>query len=212
MNPARAETTVRRLSRYARCLRRAIHAGTYIVTSDYLASTCGTSAASVRKDLSMHGGLGKQGSGYDATKLLKALEDILGVTQPPPLVLLGAGKLGRALLESGIPGTRYSFEAAFDIDGRRTGSRAGDVEVRPVAEMTDSLSGTGSFIGVIAVTPGRAQEAADALAGCGCRAILSFNMEPISVKEPVSLRYADTPTELDLLSHALVAGRNRRRR
>ncbi len=145
MNKTESEATLRRLSHYARCLRMAIANGIDIITSSSLAEPCGISPASVRKDLAAYGEFGKQGSGYNPEELLGVIEKILGITNPPRVVLMGAGRLGRAILEGGIPGTRYQFHCAFDIDGRRAGALIGELTVHHVDEMRTILDGiTGS--------------------------------------------------------------------
>jgi redox-sensing transcriptional repressor len=203
VNPANSEAVLRRLSHYARCLRKAIVKGTEVVTSEYIAQPCGTTSASVRKDLSIFGEFGKRGSGYDVRELLKAIEDVLGITQPPSLVLMGAGRLGRMLASGGVPGGVYEVAAVFDSDPARTGERVGDLTVAHTDDMPGELPGLEGCIGVIAVTPGCAQEAADRLIEHGCRTILCMNMEPVEVPEDVILRRTEMPTELDLLSHDL---------
>jgi len=203
MNPNESEATLKRLSHYARCLRMAIANGIDIITSTSLAEPCGISPASVRKDLAAYGEFGKQGSGYDPEKLLAVIERILGISTPPRVVLLGAGRLGRALLEGGIPGTRYRFISVLDVDRRKVGANIGGLTVHHVDEMRQVLDGITDFIGMIAVTPGVAQQAVDLLVASDCHAILSFNIEPVSAPAGVDLRYTDMPFELDLLSHGL---------
>ncbi len=203
MNPAESETVLRRLSHYARCLRRVIGIGQNLVTSEYLAGPCGTTAASVRKDLSIFGEFGKRGTGYDTRELLSAIEKVLGIHDPPHLVLVGAGRMGRILAEDGIPGSFYSFLAVFDNDRDIVGTDLGEIRVRHTSEMKVVLTGNNRFIGIVAVTPGSAQEASDLLLACGCKSILCYNMEPVSVPEGVGLRYVDMPTELDMLCHSL---------
>jgi redox-sensing transcriptional repressor len=201
-----SEATLRRLSRYARCLHRAIIQGKETVTSEYLAGPCGTTPASVRKDLAAFGGFGKQGSGYDAILLLNSIEAVLGTNSPPPLILLGVGHIGRALLEGGIPGTHYMFAGAFDVDGRKVDCEVGGVRVSHLDELETVVEGLDEFITVLAVSRGCAQEAVDRVVDVGCRSILSFGLEPLEAPEGVSLRYADVPMELDLLTHELSQG------
>ena len=203
MNKTESEATLKRLSHYARCLRMAIANGIDIITSSSIAEPCGISPASVRKDLAAYGEFGKQGSGYNPEELLGVIEEILGIVSPPPVVLLGTGRLGRALLEGGIPGTKYRFFAAFDIDNSRTGELIGGITVSPSSQMRMVLNEITDFIGMICVTPGEAQHAVDLLVKNGCRAILSFNVEPLHAPPGVDIRYTDMPFEMDLLSHGL---------
>lgn len=199
-----SEIRLRRLSHYAMCLRRARDAKTPTITSSYLSGRCGVSAAAVRKDLAAFGEFGKQGSGYAVEKLLSNIEEILGTTSPPPVLLVGAGNIGRALLESGFSGTGgYSFEGAFDTDSNVVGSSFGGVVVSPLRELPARIRALGDVICVLAVPPGQGQPAADRAADAGCRAILSFTLEPISVPPGVHLRYVEVSTELDMLTHMM---------
>lgn len=198
------EASRRRISRYMRCLGMALKGGRRWVTSGYLAARCMKSPASVRKDLAGLGYLGKRGAGYDAKELLASLQRVMGLDPPPSLVLVGVGRLGRALLESGIPGGPYRFTAAFDSDGRKTGRRIGGVRVRPPREMSSEFEGRSHMmIAVIAVGEGRLQEAVCSLAAGGCRWALSFTLEPVEVPEGMTLRYMEIATELDLLARMM---------
>ncbi len=206
MNRVESEATLRRLSHYARCLRMAIANGIDIITSTSLAEPCGISSASVRKDLASYGEFGKQGSGYNPEELLGVIERILGITNPPAVVLIGVGRLGRAVLAGGIHGTRYKFHSAFDTDRRRAGAVIGGLTVHYINEIRTVLNGKKDYIGMIAVSPGAAQQAVDLLVENSCRAILSFNIEPLYAPTGVDIRYTDMPFEMDLLSHGLKMG------
>jgi redox-sensing transcriptional repressor len=203
VNPANSEAVLRRLSHYARCLGLAVAGGIDTVTSEYLAAPCGTTSASVRKDLSIFGEFGKRGSGYPARELLGEIREVLGITLTPPVLLIGAGRVGRAIAEGGIPGGVYAVEALFDTDRELTGRAVGDLTVRHTDELAGIEGGLEGWIAIIAVTPGRAQEAVDILVERGCRSILCLNMEPVTVPGDVTLRRTEMATELDLLTHAM---------
>lgn len=201
MRNGRSETTLRRLSRYSRCLRAAIENGVEVVTSEYLSKPCGISSCSVRKDLASFGEFGKQGTGYDAEMLLRHIDTILGIQEPPPLILVGVGHLGRSILHSGVPGGIYTISAIFDLDPAKEGSTVEGMEVLGMDLLPETVRHLEYPVAVVAVSHGRAQEAVDALVRSGCRCIMSYNMEPVRVPDGVNLRYADTSTELDMLSH-----------
>lgn len=199
-----SEKTIRRLSHYAMCLRRAKMDGLKVITSGFLSSRCGISSAAVRKDLALYGDFGKQGSGYDVEELLRQIEEILGTCEPPPVIVVGVGNIGRALLESGLDGTGgYRYSAAFDSDPSRTGLEIAGVTVKPVAEIASTCRNLHGTIAIVAVSQGGGQEAVDNLIEAGCRSILSFNLEPLEVPPGVSLRYIEVSTELDILTHAM---------
>jgi len=199
-----SERTIRRLSHYARCLRIARFRGDRTVTSSYLSKQCGISSAAVRKDLTLFGEFGTQGSGYDVVELLVQIENILGVSDPPSILIIGAGNIGRALIESGLEGTGgYTYSAIFDIDPDIVGTRCANLTVSSMDDIRSTISFLGNYIAVIAVSRGEGQKAVDRLCELGCRAMLSFNLEPLRLPEGVVLHYIEVSTELDLLTHSM---------
>jgi len=199
-----SERTIRRLSHYSRCLRLAKSRGESVMTSNRLAAACTISSAAVRKDLSSFGEFGRKGSGYDVDGLLASIEDILGVADPPGVVIVGAGNMGRALIASGLSGSSgYRVRAVFDSDPAMIGREIGGLRVEPVDALSRILRELGEVIAVLAVGRGGGQAALDRVAAAGCRAVLSFNLEPMKVPEGVCLRFVEVSTELDILTHAL---------
>ena len=199
-----SEKTIRRLSHYARCLRRAMADRIPVITSKHLWERCGISSAAVRKDLAVFGEFGKQGSGYGVLDLLENIERILGTCEPPAVIVIGAGNIGSALLESGLDGTGgYSYSAIFDSDPNIIGTTIAGVAVQPLTELRETVSEHGDVIAILAVTPGEGQNAVNNLVSSGCISILSFTLEPLVVPEGVVLRYVEVSTELDILTHSM---------
>lgn len=199
-----SEKTIRRLSHYARCLRRAKADGIPVVTSRHLSEKCGISSAAVRKDLAVFGEFGKQGSGYGVSDLLENIERILGTREPPSVIVIGAGNIGSALLESGLDGTGgYSYSAIFDSDPEIIGKTISGITVQPVEEIRETVAEKGDVIAILAVPPGEGQKAVNKLVNMGCMAILSFTLEPLDVPDGVDLKYVEVSTELDLLTHSM---------
>ena len=199
-----SEKTIRRLSHYARCLRTSRTSGDRTVTSSWLSRQCGISSAAVRKDLTIFGEFGKQGSGYNVIELLSHVENILGTSDSPSIIIIGAGNIGRALLESGLKGTGgYTYSAIFDIDPNLIGRKCAGLTVKPMDDIRSTVSNYKHFIAVIAVTMGEGQKVVDRLLKAGCRAMLSFNLEPLEFPEEVELRYIEVSTELDMLTHSM---------
>ena len=92
-----SEPTIGRLSLYLRLLVELKEAGVETVSSDELAGRSGTTAAQVRKDLSVFGTFGKRGLGYEVEELEARLRDILGLETEWSVALVGAGRIGAAL-------------------------------------------------------------------------------------------------------------------
>jgi redox-sensing transcriptional repressor len=174
------------------------------MTSQQLATNCGISSAAVRRDLSIYGEFGKQGSGYKVDDLLANIENILGTTDPPSIIIVGAGSIGCALMISGLAGTGgYTYDSIFDNDPAKINKKCGDQLVRPIKEIPDFFKANKDAIAIITVTGGAAQDALEMLVKAGCRAILSFALEPLKAPEDVDIRYVEVSTELDVLTHSI---------
>ena len=199
-----SEKSIRRLSHYARCLRLARIRGESIMTSQQLATNCGISSAAVRRDLSIYGEFGKQGSGYRVDDLLVNIANILGTTNPPSVIIVGAGNIGQALMISGLSGTGgYKYESIFDNDPEKIGKPCGEKIIKPIEEIPDTIKADTEVIAVIAVTGGAAQDALDLLVKSGCKAVLSFAVEPLCAPDNIEVRYVEVSTELDVLTHSI---------
>src|SRR5215212_6491652 len=109
--------TIYRLSAYMRCLARLKQNGIRTVSSEALAKAAGVKSTQLRKDLTYFGQFGTRGLGYDVEQLSKMITDRLGTNSLQPVVLVGVGSLGTALLAyRGFEQEGFEIIAAFDID------------------------------------------------------------------------------------------------
>src|SRR5204863_9377818 len=90
--------TVYRLSLYYRSLQRLKANKIETVSSAALAKAAGVKPTQLRKDLTYFGQFGTRGLGYDVTALSTKLTDVLGTTRLQPVILVGVGHLGSALV------------------------------------------------------------------------------------------------------------------
>src|SRR5271157_1388825 len=112
--------TIYRLSIYLRCLARLKDNGIRTVASEALAKAAGVKSTQLRKDLTYFGQFGTRGLGYDVEQLADMISDVLGTTSLQPVVLVGVGNLGLALLSyRGFEKEGFEIIAAFDIDTAR---------------------------------------------------------------------------------------------
>jgi redox-sensing transcriptional repressor len=199
-----AESTVRRLSLYLRFLEEFEEQGIGTVSSDALALRGGTTSAQVRKDLSFFGSFGKRGLGYAVPELAGRLRQILGLGRDYRVVLLGAGKIGSALVQyRGFQKRGFEIVGIFDVDPAKIGKRWNGLTVSDIARLEGELAGQAIDIGVL-VTPAEvAQELADRLVKLGIKAILNFAPVQLSVPEDVSVKNVNLALELEALSYAL---------
>ncbi|HEX3889663.1 MAG TPA: redox-sensing transcriptional repressor Rex, partial [Verrucomicrobiae bacterium] len=112
--------TIYRLSIYLRCLARLHENGIGTVSSEALAKAAGVKPTQLRKDLAYFGTFGTRGLGYDVTDLFKKISEELGTSRLQPVILVGVGHLGLALVSyRGFEKEGFEIVAAFDAEPRR---------------------------------------------------------------------------------------------
>lgn len=204
--PNISDSAVRRLSLYLRALRELQHQGEELVSSQDLARRCGATSAQIRKDLSLFGSFGKRGRGYSVAELVSTLERILGLQRRWRVALVGAGKIGSALMGYRDLARRgFDLVAAFDTAPSKIGRIVGDVEVSPLARLESIVAERGVEIGIIATPPEAAQKVAERLWGAGVRAVLSFAPVKLVAPDAAAVRTVDVVLELEGLSYELTA-------
>jgi redox-sensing transcriptional repressor len=195
------DATVARLPVYLRALYTLAERGVTTVASDELARAAGVNSAKLRKDLSHLGSYGIRGVGYDVEYLVYQVSRALGLTQRWPVIIIGAGNLGRALANYGGFLTRgFHIEAVLDSDASLVGRKLGGVLVKHVSELEKVVTSRGVAIGVIAVPAGAAQAMCDRLVTAGVTSILNFAPLVLNVPEGVDVRKVDLSIELQILA------------
>lgn len=199
-----AESTVRRLSLYLRFLEEFEAEGRETVSSEALAARGGTTSAQVRKDLSFFGSFGKRGLGYAVPELVHELQEILGLRRSYKVAMIGAGKIGSALVQyRGFRQRGFEIVSIFDADSGKVGKAWNGLTVRDVKELDAELKRQPVDIAVI-VTPGEAaQSVADRVVATGVKAILNFAPVSLNVPDDVVVKTVNLALELETLSYAL---------
>src|SRR5699024_4351610 len=95
-----SSAVIRSLARNYRHLDDFYQPGTIRISSGALAQSMGLTASQIRQDLSCFGGFGQQGYGYNVERLRGEVAEILGMNRGHTVLILGAGNLGRALIEN----------------------------------------------------------------------------------------------------------------
>jgi len=199
-----AESTVRRLSLYLRFLEEFEEQGATTVSSEVLASRGGTTSAQVRKDLSFFGSFGKRGLGYEVPALKTRLREILGLDRRYRVVVVGAGKIGSALVQYGGFGARgFDLVGIYDNDPAKVGRQWNGLVVRHVRELEDDLSREHADIAAVVTPSEAAQAVAERLVSCGITAILNFAPVQLQVPDAVTVKTVNLVLELEALSYVL---------
>jgi len=192
--------TIKRLSLYLRNLKRLKEQGIDIISSRKLTTFLNVTPDQFRKDLSFFGGFGKRGVGYKVERLVEEIENILGVDQQWNIVLVGAGKLGSALLGfEGFSKFNLKIKHAFDSDESKIGKTRGGVRIDSIKNMKRTIKSNNIKIALISTPPDVAQEVTSKLVDSGIKSILNFAPRVLNVPEDVSVSNVDMASELESL-------------
>ena len=200
-----AESTVRRLSLYLRVLEQAAARGQQTISSDTLADDGGTTSAQVRKDLSFFGSFGKRGRGYDVGELVSQLQEILGLGREWKVYIVGAGKIGAALVSyRGFAQRGFRVLGIYDNNPQLVGRMIDGVGVRSMTQLEHDAARESPDIAVLTVPAEHAQSVADRVVAARIRAIMNFAPVPIHVPGNVTVKSVNMALELEGLAYALV--------
>lgn len=193
---------VYRLSVYLRCLHRLKENQIPTVSSEALARAAGVKSTQLRKDLTYFGQFGTRGLGYDVEQLARIITDTLGTASLQPVILVGVGNLGSALLTyRGFAQEGFEIVAAFDVDAQRFRSRREKPPVLPSRDLADYVHEHGVKMAILTVPANSAQEAANDLVKAGVTGILNFAPIVLSVPEEVTVNNVNLAIELENLSY-----------
>ena len=187
-----SRTTISRIPLYLQCLKS--REFTKNISATVIARELGLGDVQVRKDLSAVCGAGRPKTGYDTEELVASLERFLGYDRKSQVVLVGAGKLGRALLDYG--GFReYGLEigAAFDIAVRQMETSAAGKPIYPMDQLEEYIRQHQIRAAIIAVPSSQAQAVCDRLVANRIIGILSFAPCRLTVPDNVCLQKEDLP-------------------
>ncbi|MGQ9808978.1 MAG: redox-sensing transcriptional repressor Rex [Armatimonadota bacterium] len=196
--------TLERMATYLACLQELDARGVETISSAEIEKLTHVNAAQFRKDLSYFGEFGRPGIGYSVPELARRISKILKVDREQPVILVGAGNLGSALV--GYPSLsreHFRIAAVFDNNPSKIGRRLWDHEIRDISTLPEVNREVGARLGIIAVPASAAQSVADLMVGAGITAILNF--APVSLKVPqgVVVRNVDFVQEMAVLSYHL---------
>ncbi len=194
--------TVYRLSLYLRCLARLKDNNIQTVSSEALAKVAGVKPTQLRKDLTYFGQFGTRGLGYDVAALSQMISDELGTTRLQPVILVGVGNLGLALLSyRGFEKEGFEIIAAFDIEPRRRRDKEINLPILGMDELPGFVQQHHVKMAIVTVPAVAAQEVANSLVQCGVMGILNFAPIVLHVPEDVMVNNVNLAIELENLSY-----------
>ncbi|MGN0540812.1 MAG: redox-sensing transcriptional repressor Rex [Acutalibacteraceae bacterium] len=167
---------------------------TETVSATVIAKELGFGEVQVRKDLGAICGSGKPRIGYTVSDLKESLESLID-SRNGKTVIVGAGKLGRALLDyGGFSNYGLDILAAFDTEISQ--NNASGKPILPIDGLHDFCKENDVSIGVIAVPATAAQEVCDKLCQSGIKAIMSFAPCKLTAPEGVAIQYENMALSL----------------
>ena len=199
--PTIPRKTIYRLSIYLRCLARLRENKIQTVSSETLAKVAGVKPTQLRKDLTYFGQFGTRGLGYDVAELARMISDELGTSRLQPVVLVGVGNLGLALLSyRGFEKEGFEIVAAFDVDTRRRDKKIRQ-PILPMEKLAGFVHQNAVKMAILSVPAAVAQEVANTLVDCGITGILNFSPIVLDVPEDVMVNNVNLAIELENLSY-----------
>ncbi len=199
------KATLGRLPKYLQYLKNLSEDSPDTISAAALARGLSLGEVQVRKDLASVSGGGRPKVGYIKSELIQDIEDRLGCNSLTPAVLVGAGKLGRALLDyNGFEEYGVRIVAAFDCNDKLVRKEGGDSkDILPVSEIYDFCRDNSIRLGIITVGEGSAQSVCDMLVKSGIDAIWNFAPCRLVVPKGVLLKQENLALSLAYLNNQL---------
>ena len=173
-----------------------------LTATEALARAAGVKSTQLRKDLTYFGQFGTRGRGYDVEQLLQLIMNLLGTASLQPVVLVGAGNLGRALLSyRGFQKEGFEVVAAFDIAAKEKKAKNPAHPVYPMERLVPIIKKRNVRMAVICVPPEEAQKVANDLVEAGIVGIMNFAPTVLQVPEDVMVNNVNLAIELENLSY-----------
>lgn len=167
-----------------------------------LAKGAGVKPTQLRKDLTYLGQFGTRGLGYDVLELSRMISDELGTTSLQPVVLVGVGHLGLALLSyRGFEKEGFEIVAGFDVDPNRRRDKQITQPILRMEELKEFVRERKIRMAILAVPANVAQEVTNLLLECGIMGILNFSPIVLDVPEEVMVNNVNVAIELENLSY-----------
>jgi redox-sensing transcriptional repressor len=200
-----SKSVLKRLPVYLTYLKSLNDETAPFISATSVASALGLGEVQVRKDLASVSDGGKPKVGYQRTRLIDDIEQFLGYDNNTDAVIIGAGKLGQALMGySGFATYGLNILAAFDVAPSATGTSSGK-PILPMEQLEPFCKANKVRMGIITVPASQAQKVCEALIASGIRAIWNFAPTHLDVPEHILVQSENMANSLAVLSMHLRA-------
>jgi redox-sensing transcriptional repressor len=180
------DATIHRLPLYLEKLKLLQAIGVEDVSSRQLAESLDIKASQLRHDFHYFGGFSRPGRPYQVDKLVPALERIIGISEPRPTAIVGAGHLGQALANyQNLEMHGFPVRGIFDVNPKLIGLEIRGQPVRDMDEIEPVIAREKIHIAILTVPAAAAQAVTDRLVAAGIVGI--FNFAPTDLKVPAGV-------------------------
>lgn len=187
-----SKATMSRFPIYLKALRKMQHEGKEVCLSSELYEATGIQDTTIRRDftyLSKTDNFGRRGKGYDIKHLIDGLSEVLGLGLNEPIILIGVGNLGSAILKY----NRWQYTVGkivcgYDKDKNKVGERFG-VKLHDINDLEKTFP-KGCKIAILAISD-NVQETVDRLMDLGIKGIVDFTHSHFSLRPGVEIQPVD---------------------
>lgn len=195
-----SKSVLKRLPGYLAYLKSIQEPETPYISATALAAALGMGEVQVRKDLAMVSDGGRPKIGYLRQNLIDDIEQFLGYDNTTDAILIGAGKLGQALMDyKGFDEYGLNILAAFDSDSDKVDMNAKH-PIYHIDQLENFCRTNKVLMGIITVPGEHAQEVCDKLISCGIKAVWTFAPSHLEVPSNILVQYENMATSLAVLS------------
>jgi len=171
-----SKAVIRRLPRYYRYLQNLKEDGVKRISSKDLSRIMRITASQVRQDLNCFGGFGQQGYGYNVESLYLEIAGILGIDQEYTAIVIGAGNIGKSVVQyKNFSKRGFNIIAIFDSDREMAGMEVGHLKVTDINELENFIKSEKVDIAILAVPRDVTREVAETVVGLGIKGIWNFS-------------------------------------
>lgn len=194
------KATAKRIPLYFRYLKTLDQSGVKRIKSKEFSQMIQIPSATIRRDFSHFGELGRSGYGYDVPYLIEVFSNILNTEIEKRIALVGTGNLGKALINNNFRrNANLNIVAAFDSNPELIGTKINEIQVSDISQLKEIIKKEGITTVITTVPSNKAQEVIDEAVEAGVTAILNFAPKRLKVPHNVQVQYIDLTTELQTL-------------
>ena len=198
------QATAKRLPLYYRFIQNLHASGKQRVSSAELSEAVKVDSATIRRDFSYFGALGKKGYGYNVNYLLSFFRKTLDQDELTKVALIGVGNLGTAFLHYNfMKNNNTKIVYGFDIDKDKIGKEVGNVPILSMDELEKKLMEENITVAILTVPAATAQPITDRLVRANVKGILNFTPARLNVPDHIRVHHIDLAVELQSLVYFL---------